>query len=373
MLVFGGGDEGGGPAYLKSFLKNLDKKRFEVVYVSLGRDSLSKELEGHVSSVEILVGWRGSLFLSALGVYRALKMYNPDVIHTHGLRANLAGRLAGRAKGVPVVTTVHSAISRDYANALKQFWAPRIDNLTLSLTDRFIVVSEAIKEDLVNRGMPPENISIVYNGVDIPGERPPSSDGRTRIGLYAEQFVVGTVARLEPNKGIKYLIRAAKELKPKLANVKVVVIGAGRDRQELERESERLGLTDIIDFLGFREDARSLMTSFDVFTLPSLMEGFALVVIEAMAAGIPVVASKVGGVPEIIQDGRNGLLVEPGDPRSLAEAIFKLQESPDLRSMIVAEAYKDFNDRFTTERFVTETENVLEETAMAVRKGIAVP
>ncbi|MCL4499024.1 MAG: glycosyltransferase [Chloroflexi bacterium] len=368
MLVFGGGDEGGGPAYLKSLLKNLDKSRFEVVYVSLGRDHLAEELRDDVKATDILEGWKAYLFTSGVGVRQALNKYHPDVVFTHGLRANLAGRAAGWSRKVPVVTTVHSAIARDYANAFKQHIAPKIDDLSLPLTDRFIAVSNAIRNDLIRRGVAPGKISIVYNGVDIPDERPLLSEVRAQLGLSTEHFVVGTVARLEPNKGIKFLVCAAKELREQLSDLRVVIVGAGRDKLDLEREAERLGISDIVTFTGFREDARRLMTSFDIFALPSLMEGFALVVIEAMAAGIPVVASQVGGVPEIIDNGRNGLLVDASDPRSLSQAILKLYHFPELRRSIMREAYEDFYGRFTTERFVAETANVLEEVGAGSRK-----
>ncbi|MHB0977641.1 MAG: glycosyltransferase family 4 protein [Candidatus Aquicultorales bacterium] len=363
MLVFGGGDEGGGPAYLKSLLRHMDRARFQVTYVSLGRDSLAAEVSEFVAATEVVEGWRASLAGSVSGVFGALRKHKADVIHTHGLRANLAGRVAGRLMGIPVVTTVHSAISLDYADRIKQFLAPKVDSSTLSLTTRFIAVSAAIKKDLIKRRVPEEKITVVYNGVDVPIGQPVAEEARRRLGVSGDEFVVGTVARLEPNKGIRFLIRAAADLRPLLPKLKVVIVGSGRDRRELEREAERLGLGEVVAFTGFQEDARALMSAFDVFALPSLMEGFALVVIEAMASGIPVVASKVGGVPEIVQEGRNGLLVEPGDPKSLAEAILKLHASPQLRRSIIGEAYQDFSERFTTQRFVEGTERVLEEVA----------
>lgn len=370
MVIFGGGDEGGGPAYLKSLLKGIDKERFEVVYLSLGRDSLADELADYVSAVEVLEGRQGMLVGSVKSVKKAVRRHGTQLIHTHGFRANFAGRLAGRSLGVPVVTTVHSVISTDYANPFKALLAPRIDNITLALTGRFIAISNAIKEDLSGRGVPPEKISVVYNGID-PYEPSPDRDAaRAALGglipvrelgrAGEDAFIVGTVARLEPNKGVINLVRAVKKLTESIPGLRVIIIGSGIEREALEKEASTLGVSNVVEFLGYQLDVRRLIPGFDVFALPSLSEGFGLVIVEAMAAGVPVVASRVGGIPEIIDHEKSGLLVEPGDPRALGHGVARLYESSSLRSSIAEEAAKIFIDRFTTDRFVKATEKVLE-------------
>ncbi len=361
MLVFGGGDEGGGPAYLKSYIKGIDKGRFEIVYISFGRDSLADELADHFAASEVFSGSRGSMLGAALSLRSAIARYAPDLIHTHGFRANFAGRLAGRACGIPVVTTVHSAISRDYANPLKGFLATSLDALTLPLTDRYIAISNAIKDDLVRRGVSPDKIAVIYNGVGEATRRLSRSEARKRLGIGAEEFAVGSVARLEPNKGIRYLVNATGSLSRRIAGLRVIIIGVGSERKSLEGLVKKLGLENVVIFCGFLPNAVELLEAFDVFAMPSLSEGFGLAAVEAMASRVPVVATRVGGLTEIFEDGKSGLLVEPGNHVALADAILSLYENRGRRSALAERAYEVYREKFTEDRFIAETERFLAE------------
>lgn len=369
MVVFGGGDEGGGPAYLKSYIKGIDKKRFEITYISLGRDTLAEELADDLAAVEVFRGRRGSMLGAVASLRLAIERYEPDVIHTHGLRANFAGRLAGRARGVPVVTTVHSAISRDYANPMKGIVATALDGLTLPLTDRFIAISNAIKADLIQRGVAPDKVTVIYNGIDETPSRPTRLEARKRLGIGTDEFAVGSVARLEPNKGIRYLVGAASELSRCISGLKVVIVGSGSEGESLKKLALKLGLEKEVVFCGFLPDAIKLLVAFDVFAMPSLSEGFGLAAVEAMAARVPVVASRVGGLAEIFEDGESGLLVEPGDRMALANAILSLYERPDRRSGLAEKAYKVYRAKFTAERFIAETESLLMEVCAGRKLG----
>ncbi len=348
LVVYGGGDQGGGAEYLATLLRVLDRSRFAPTYVSLGRDDLASRLGDGVPCRRS----RGVRELAAL-----VRETGARFVHTHGVRANLIGRLAGRATRRPVLTTVHSLIAYDYDSSVRRTVAVGVDNLSLSLSDHFIAVSESVAADLIRRGVPRRKIHVVYNGVAEPSRLPEPAAARRDLGL-APGPTVGTVARLHAVKGVRYLLQAAAILQRRGVACQVVVVGDGPERGALEREGRELGLAPPARFLGFRERPVELLPALDVFVLPSLMEGMGLAVLEAMLAGLPVVASRVGGVRELVAEGETGLLVPPADPQSLADALMRLLGDPDLARRLGEAGRERYRRDFALESFARGTEAV---------------
>jgi glycosyltransferase involved in cell wall biosynthesis len=171
-------------------------------------------------------------------------------------------------------------------------------------------------------GLPASAIEVVYNGVDLARfDRPPTGDLRAELGLRPDQPVVLCVARLLPNKGQSYLVEAAPEILEHFPDAHFIFAGDGDERVALEGRTASLGLTGRFSMIGFRADVEDVMRAGDIFVLPSLAEGFSLSLVEALAAGLPAIATQVGGAPEVIEDGMNGFLVPPGDARALARAV----------------------------------------------------
>lgn len=263
--------------------------------------------------------------LGRLGGY--LRRERIDVLHAHLFYANVAARLVGRLARVPVVLAAH--------HDTDVWMGPHhrlLERLTAPLSDRVIACSEAVRRYAIERyGIGEERVVTLRNAID-PGSIPgPEARARARAALGARdgERLAGTLGRLhEPKKGLATFLAAAARVAAADPRARFVLIGDGPARGDLERRAASLGLPDRVRFLGERPDAVSLLPGLDLLVQPSLWEGFGLSVLEGMAAGVPVVATRVGGLPEVVRDGVDGLLVPPADPPRLAEAIASLFADP---------------------------------------------
>jgi glycosyltransferase involved in cell wall biosynthesis len=242
-----------------------------------------------------------------------------DLVHAHIYASAIAAAIATSGTGIPLVITEHTEASWQTWRAR---WASR---WVYRRAERMIAVSTPIRRRLIERdGVHPDLITIVPNAVvsapEARSEEPPT-------GLR-ERPLVGVVARLQPEKGVANFLKAAVRVAPQFPEAHFVIAGDGPLRQELVALAEDLGLRDRVHFLGFRSDASALMGSLDVLVVPSLTEGSPLVTLEAMAAGVPVVASAVGGIPDQVRHGKEGLLVPPGDTGAMGDAIVALLRDP---------------------------------------------
>lgn len=352
VIVYGGGTEGGAPAHLLHLLRHVDRSQFQPVFVSLGRDRLGPAVGG-LGIPYVVAARPGDLAAAARRV-------GARFLHTHGVRANVLGRLVGRSLGLPVLTTVHSVLWFDY-----DAWIPRVlaytaERATQGLTAHFIAISRAIRQHLERRGVPARKVSVVHNGIP---PAPPGDRESLRRSLHIPTDVVAlvTVARLHPTKGLHHLLAAAALLPADLPPWHLYICGDGPMRAALEHQARALSVADRIRFLGHVPEARRLLAAFDLFVLPSLMEGMGIAALEAMAAGLPVVATAVGGIPELVVDGQTGRLVPPADPAALAGALASLLRSPGQARAMGEAGRRRFADHFTVERFARATEAVYQE------------
>jgi glycosyltransferase involved in cell wall biosynthesis len=284
---------------------------------------------------------------------RALRRERVDLLHAH-LNWSLAcagGLLAAALARIPVVATVHL-----WGQTPDSPMIPVLRRAARSIVVRHIGVSSEIGARLVAEfGLPPERVRVVHNGVpcrSLPAGGPAAAGRKT-----GEAARVVMVARLEVQKDHLTLIRAASML----GGVRFLLAGEGPLRAVLEAEVSRLGLQDRVVFLGQRDDVPQLLVSSDLFVLPSLHEGMPLSLLEAMAHGLPVVASSVGGIREVVTDGVTGLLVAPSDPAALAGAIRRLLDDPSLARRLAAAARENVLDRFSVEAMVRGVSRVYRE------------
>ncbi|MBC7106760.1 MAG: glycosyltransferase, partial [Firmicutes bacterium] len=236
-----------------------------------------------------------------------------DLVHTHGVRANLLGRIAARLARRPLVTTVHSLLRMDYPTLWTRLPNALAERLTRGLTRRFIAVSRQLAEELVREGVAPARVSVIYNGIDVEDFQPrrPRDQVRRELGYGPGVPLVATVARLHPVKGHRYLLEAARLVVEARPEVRFLVVGAGPGRENLEAYAEQLGVGKQVRFTGFVSDVASLLGAVDLVVVPSLWEGFGLTAVEALNVGVPVVATAVGGLPEVVRPRETGLLVPP--------------------------------------------------------------
>jgi glycosyltransferase involved in cell wall biosynthesis len=295
------------------------------------------------------IGRRRGLDLPALWrLRRLLREQRIDVLNTHGLSAALWGRVAVAAERTPrVVVTAHAVAG--WKQPRKQYLCSR---LLQPLTDRFVAVSESVRRSLIEKERtPPDLIRVIGNGIRLERFRrstDPEGD-RRRLGLASDGFLVGMVARCNPEKGGAVWVRAVAALIRAGIPIRGVLVGDGPERAAWQALAAEMNIAGSVCFAGEQTDVTPWLSVMDVLVCPSLQESFGLAAVEAQAAGVPVVATRVDGFLEVLHDGVDTLLVPPGDSAALAAAIRSLCDSPDLARRLV-EAGRRNAARFTVER-----------------------
>jgi glycosyltransferase involved in cell wall biosynthesis len=281
-------------------------------------------------------------------LYRLIKRLSPRIVHTHLWEAGILGMLAGKLAGVPVIiNTVHGM--HQWPASLHMLLLDRLAN---HFTDKIISVSEEIRKSCINvQGVSSEKIITIPNAVDIERFHGLNSfdELRAHLGVSPSSALVGTVVRLVPEKRVDYLLKAARTVCNAVPQARFLIIGDGPLREELEGLASQLGLMpEYARFLGSRQDIPDLLLALDIFVLSSETEGLPVSMLEAMAASKPVIATRVGGIPQVIEDGFNGFLIPPHDPASLSKAILMLLKDCTLRESLAREAYRTVEARFST-------------------------
>jgi glycosyltransferase involved in cell wall biosynthesis len=289
---------------------------------------------------------------AALKLSRYLRRNRVQLLHDHFYYPTIVGGLAGVLARTPgrVMTRHHS----DYHVRLSQ--KPnrhvRLDQLTTRLHHKVIAISHHTREHLVNvEGAPPEKVVTVRNGIDFDDVRITSPEQVARLkeqyGAHKRDLIL-LVARFSPEKGLEHLYSALQMLRGRTHRPFVVLHAGTGAREPFYREQvARLGLDDVVEFLGFRDDVPDLMAASDLMVLPSTMEAFGLVLAEALYLGLPVVATNVGGVPEIVEEGVSGLLVPHAAPEALANALLRMLNNPEERRAMAGAGRRKIIDDFS--------------------------
>jgi glycosyltransferase involved in cell wall biosynthesis len=336
---------GGAEDLVAAIVKGLDSRRFDVQVATIeSAGVVGEELR------------RGGYRVHSLGmdlkedpdlkiIYRVrslLKNLKPDILHTHLYHPNYYGRLAAWGLGLKgVVAAIHNSYTT--VKFHRRVW-----NFLLGLgTDRILVSSPQVWQD-VHRydAAPSAKLQIIPYGIRLDELDPGLSPGEAKARLGVSGFCLGVVGRLEEQKGHRFLLEALPVLSREINGLTVLLVGDGRLRDNLQRQAQELGVAHMVHFLGTRRDLPRLFRAMDVFVQPSLWEGLPLALLMAMGAGLPVIATRVSGVIEVITDGANGKLAPPGDSQALTSAILNLARQPllsrkmgDAARQTVAEHY----------------------------------
>ena len=325
--------------------------RFEPVVVCLnsagpiGEEIRKTGVEFHVLGVT--PGWRRPFDL--IDIERKLTMLQADIVHTFLLTASLYGRLAAMLARVPIIIGTEVNIYEQ-----KNPWHIKAERWLMGKTDRVVVSAESVRDFYVEQvGADRERIDVVYNAVDWAqlGSTATREEIRTGFGIPADAPLAGIIARLTEQKAHAHLFQAMAST-PGLARLQLLVVGDGHLRASLEKQVVDLRLDDRVHFLGARRDLGNILSAIDLFVMPSLWEGLPLSMVLAMGAALPVVATRVAGIPEVVHDGETGLLVPPADPAALGAALEKLVQSPELRARIGAAARTFALPRFGVDGYV---------------------
>jgi glycosyltransferase involved in cell wall biosynthesis len=338
---------GGAERLLVDTARRIDRRKFELrVYTLFAVRRHYAQALADLGIPETCLDLRGPRDYprGVARLRRALREHPADVLHTHLFGANVVGRMAARLAGVPVASTLHDAdyepVTREGNPGLtgwKHGLVRLADEATLRIARAEVVAVSRYVADSARRHLHarPERTTVIHNGIDTtvfrPGTPEERSHARAGMGATPDETVVLCVARMTPQKGHAVLLDAIAGL-PASPPVRAVFAGDGDLRPGLEARAREAGVADRVHFLGVRSDVPDLMRGADIVALPSLHEGFGLVLAEAMASGLPVVASDTGPVPEIVEHGRTGILFPPGDSRALSAALGRLRESESERA-----------------------------------------
>jgi len=350
-------DKGGSAENTFLTVIGLDKQKYDVLLVKgMSVESAMGEEErkavGHslsraeragvrISTVPDLVrdirpvkDWRA--FWALLNIFRRER---PHIVHTHTSKAGFLGRWAARLSKVPlIVHTPHGHVFWGYFNRPTSLFYALLERWTARITDRIVVLTEQEKKDHLSFCIAPEDkFEVVHSGVGLDNFRSVCRDPiqtKEDLGIPSRAAVIGTVGRLTPIKGHRFLIDAARGVLAEHPDTVFILIGDGESAEALRSLATRLGVSGNIRFLGWRPDVAEIISVVDIFVFPSLNEGMGRAVVEAMALGKPVVASRVGGIIDIVRDGENGLLVPPADSDELAAAIKSLLSDPAERERL---------------------------------------
>ncbi len=343
-------DMGGQEKLLVEFARHADRKRFELCFLSLGsRGTLAGEIEAHswpVIALDEPEGLRPGLVLRLARYLRRRKI---DVVHTHDVRPLIYGAVAARLARVPRV--VHTRHGRDARITPRQRVLVR---LAARLIDRFVCVSDDSARLSIEQGIAAAKVRAIINGIDV--------DRFAYTGPQPGGPVVA-IARLSPEKDIANLIRAAAIVAGAESAFHLEIAGDGPCRSDLERLIADLGLTERVRLLGQIHDARALLGRAGLFVLPSLSEGISLTLLEAMARGLAVVATRVGGNPEVVADGATGLLVPARNPDALADAMLGLLHDSERSRRLGEAGRRRVEQVFDVRRMIADYEALYRELA----------
>ncbi|WP_028585941.1 glycosyltransferase family 4 protein [Desulfogranum mediterraneum] len=372
---------GGAEKVSLTFFRNVDRQKVEVYPILLVRPweedgLLVKELQraGYVFA-RVPVAKRPSregrdffrLLRCARRIYAELKDGCFDLVHTHGYFADIIGGMVARWLKIPVVSTCHGFISLDAKLSLYN----TLDIMALRLMHQVITVSERIKSDLVERGLAGDRVEVVQNAVESAygsSERSRRrADFRSSYGLGEDELVLGYVGRLSAEKGVLYLLEAVAQLGSSGHQVRLVVVGDGPQRKEVESFVQARDLAARVILAGFQEDVSALLPGLDIFVLPSLTEGTSMALLEAMAAGLPVIATAVGGTPRVITSGQNGILIEAQSADAIVDAVFQLAADPQLVERVGEAAMERVLSEFGVDSWLQAIEDVYAKVLVGAR------
>ncbi len=302
----------------------------------------------------------------------SLRRLRPDLVHTHTAKAGTLGRLAALLTGVPaVVHTFHGHVLEGYFGPALSRLFLRIERAMARITDRIIVLSPRLRDRLLAMGIGrPEQVEVIPLGLDLSrflGIPRQGKDLRTALRIPDGAPLLGIVGRLVPIKDHPTLFLALASLTGPGRAAHLLVVGDGEERQRLERLVRHLGLGPRVHFLGWRNDLEAILGGLDVLICASQNEGTPVALIEAMAAGVPVLSTDVGGVGDLVAHGETGWLVPPGDPLALAQGIQRLLADPDLRRHLAAAARPVVLERYDAKGLIHRMEALYE--GLIVEKG----
>ena len=379
----------GGPALHVSYLtKGLEPRGYDTTLVAgrlaRGEDSMSYVAEELGVDVVAL----GELHRDISPVYdpvavtrlvHEIRRVRPHILHTHTAKAGAVGRaaamLAGDARPPVVVHTFHGHVLRGYFDPVRTQLFRETERALARHSTRLIAVGPQVRDDLVELGVAPaEQFSVIRLGIDLESRvltQDRRAEYRRLFGIPDDRFVVGWIGRMTAIKRVPDILTSFKLLRDRGIDATLCLVGDGPDREPAERQAKELGIARHVISLGYQRDVSPYYALFDAFVLPSANEGTPVVAIEALAAGRPVVATRVGGVPDVVTEGEDGYLVDVGDVEAIADALERLARDPELRRALGERGRELVVPRYRVERLVDDIDALYRE--LLTEQGLPLP
>lgn len=344
---------GGITSYILSLAKGLKKNGHNVYVASSGGDCVINLKAAGIEHIPTPIKTKNELspkvFFSFLKLKKIVKEKNIEIIHAHTRVTQVLSHFISKATRIPYVVTSHGFFKVSFHRMKFGCWGKKT-----------IAISSQVREHLIKDfRLPEDKVVIIHNGIDLERFklRADTTQAKRNIGLR-EDMVIGLIARLSSVKGQEFLIKAMQKVTEKFPNVQLLLVGEGKTRDDLVALTKELHLGKNVIFMPSVSDTNKVLEAIDIFVLPSLQEGLGLSLMEAMAKGIAVIGSRVGGIITLIQDNQNGILVEPKDSQGLSGAIIKLIEDSTLAKSLGQNARNFIEKEFSQEQMVKRTQEV---------------
>ncbi|MFA5022557.1 MAG: glycosyltransferase family 4 protein [Patescibacteria group bacterium] len=358
---------GGAQRYIFDLANNLSKDQYEVLVAAGGNEELFQNLK----QIGITTYWLKNLVreinpVKDLKAYQEIKkllrQIQPDILHLNSSKAGVVGAIAGnQAKIKKIIYTAHGFVFNEPMPKWKKIFYIWAEKFSARYKDAIICVSEFDRQSGTENKIINENKLItINNGIDEINFLD-KKIAQEKLNLPQNKIIIGTIANFYLTKGLNYLIAAAQIVVQKNPDIIFQLIGFGQLENQLRVQIKELNLENNFFVLNGKEmngNGKIYLKAFDLYVLPSVKEGFSYTILEAMQAGLPIIATKVGGIPEMINDNINGLLVKPADPNTLAQAIIDLLENKKLADQLGSQAKIDADKKFSLEKMTKETEKV---------------
>lgn len=353
---------GGAQRYVYDIATALSKKH-DVVVLFGGQGLLAEKLKfAGVRTISIPELGRDVSLAKDISVFfrilSILKHEKPDALLLNSSKIGGVGSLAGRLAGIKkIIFVAHGFAWNENRGAIQKLSIKFLYAMTFLFSTKIIAVSDAIRDQALRRPFAKRKISVVYNGISVVPLLTREA-ARQALEIPQNTFVLGTIAELHPIKGLNYAIDAVHSIS--ISDFKYVILGEGETRGSLEKEIAEKKLGDKVSLKGFVKNASAYMKAFDVFLLPSLSEALSYTLLESGMAGIPVIATSVGGIPEVIENDVTGLLIRPKNPKEIANAVVFMHENKDKASLFAQNLHERVINNFSVEKMLSDTEKIIE-------------
>ena len=379
----------GGPTLNVSYLsRGLVERGYDTTLVAgqlaRGEDSMAFEAERLGVEVVQLPELHRDLSprydtVAVRRLIQEIRRVRPHIVHTHTAKAGAVGRmaalLAGDARPPVIVHTFHGHVLRGYFDPLRTEFFRETERMLARRTTRLIAVGPEVRDDLVALGVaPPERFSVIRLGIELDervGDGSAGAELRRRFGIPPERFVVGWIGRMTGIKRVPDVLATFRALLDRDVDAQLVLVGDGPERGALEQRAHELGVMKRTLFAGYQTEIGPYFDLFDALLLPSANEGTPVVAIESLAAQTPVVATRVGGVPDVVRDGTDGFLAEVGDVEALADSLAELARDAELRARFGAAGRERVLPRYRVSRLIDDVDALYRE--LLAGAGVALP